>query len=160
MESYRKANQFEHAHRAALRLLREFPEHPFAGHAQLEVALILKDKGQYAQAVVQLNSVLEWAEGNVAAEAQFHKGDCFWNMGQYRKAIQTLYEVTYYGADASAQFINTADYKRAQCHETLEEYDTAIRVYQQIVRREGAGTGFGGLAQERVDALRQRVDPR
>ena len=160
VESYRKANQFEDAHRMALRLLREFPDHPHAGDTQLEVALILQDKGQYAQAIAQLDRVLEWAEGNNAAQALYYKGLSYWNMGEYRRAIEHLYQVTYYGADASAQFINTADYRRAECHETLEEYDTAIRVFEQIVRREGAQSDLGALAKRRVDALRQRVDPR
>ena len=160
VDSYRKANQFEAAHRAALRLLREFPEHPNAGDAQQEIALILKDKGQYAEAIAHLDRILEWAEGDDAAEAQYHKGLSYWNVGKYRKAIETLAQVTFYGADASAMFINSADYKRAECHEMLEEYDTAIRVFDQIVRREGARSDLGALAKKRADELRRRGEAR
>ena len=79
-------------------------------------------------------------------------------MGEYRKAIQAYYRVSFHGADGFSQWITSADYKRAQCYESLKEYATAITVYQRIVQREGSDSPQGGLAAERIDALRQRLE--
>ncbi len=157
VNSYQKAFEHDDAHRTIERLLRDFPDHPDARDAKIELGAILKDKGQYTQAIAHLEKVLEWAQGNKEAEAYLYIGQSYQKMGKYREAISNYYSVSYYGADASATFINTADYMRAQCHEILQEYDTAISVYERIIRREGGGSNFGAYARDRVTELRREL---
>jgi tetratricopeptide (TPR) repeat protein len=160
LRSYQSAHEYDEAHRIAAHLLRNFPEHPRTRDAQLETGIILKEKGQYAQAIFQLEKVLEWAEGNQASEARFYIGESYQNMGEYRKAIEAYYRVGFYGADGASQWITSADYKRALCHESLSEYATAIAVYERIVQREGSSSPQGALAEERISALRQHLEKR
>ena len=158
VKSYQKASQHDEAHRTLRRLLSEFPEHPERPLAELELGIILGQKGQDQAAIAQFEKVLEWAEGEQAAEALYYIGESYRNMGQYREAIHNYYRVSYYGATASANWITTADYKRGECHEFLGEPETAIRAWERIVRREGTTNPFGVEAQKRIDLLRQRIN--
>ena len=97
--------------------------------------------------------MLEWAEGDEAAEARFSIGQAFQSMAQYRKAIESYYKVSYHGADSSAMWVTSADYRRAQCYEQLTEYGQAAKVYQRIVQREGSDSAFGRGALERLNLL-------
>lgn len=157
LDSYTRVFEYEEAHQVALRLLREFPQHPKTRETQLRLGIILKDKGQYAQAIAQLEKTLEWARGNDASEARFYIAESFQNMGEYRKAIEAYYRVSFHGAEGFSQWISSADFKRAQCHEALDEFATAISVYERIVRREGPNSPQGQMARERIALLRQRI---
>ena len=157
LKSYLGAHEYDEAHKVAELLLSRFPDHPRTQDARLEIGFILKEKGQYARAIDQLESVLEWAEGNPASEARFYIGESYQNMGEYRKAIEAYYRVGFHGAGGSSQWITSADYKRAQCHESLNEYATAINVYQRIVQREGSDSPFGELASERIEDLQRQL---
>ena len=157
-KSYLGAHEYDEGHKVAERLLQRFPDHPKTQDTKLEIGFILKEKGQYARAIDQLESVLEWAEGNPASEARFYIGESYQNMGEYRKAIEAYYRVSFHGAGGSSQWITSADYKRAQCHESLGEYATAITVYQRIVQREGSDSPFGELTSERIEALQRQLE--
>lgn len=151
--SYSKAYEYEEAYRIAHRLLREYPHHPRTNAAQLEIGHILMGRGKHSDAVVFLEKVLEWAKGDDAAEARFYIGQAYQQMGQYRTAIEKYYRVGYYGADADARWITSADYQRAQCHEQLGEYNSAKSIYERIIQREGSGSEFGKIAAERLRQL-------
>ena len=157
LNCYMRVFEFEEAHQAALRLLREFPHHPKARETELQLGIILKDKGQYAQAIAQLEKTLDWARGNDASEARFYIAESYQNMGEHRKAIEAYYRVSFHGAEGFSQWISSADFKRAQCHEALNELTTAISVYERIVRREGSDSPQGQMAADRIEILRQRL---
>ena len=157
LECYSRAYEYDEAHRMALRLLHEFPDHPQTQYVQLRIGIILMEKGQYAQAIAQLRDVLQWATGNDASEARFYIGESYRNMGEYRKAIEAYYRVSFHGADGFSQWISSADFKRAECHEQLNELATAESVYLRIVQREGADSPQGAIAKKQIALLRQRA---
>ena len=156
LNCYIRSNELEEAHRTAESLLRDFPDHPRAPDTRLEIGALLKEKGQYVQAISHLQKVLEWATGDNASEARLYIGESYQNMGEYRKAIEAYYRVSFHGEGFSA-WITSADYKRAQCYEALGELPTAISVYERIVQREGGSSDFAAYATERINALRQRL---
>ena len=96
-------------------------------------------------------------DANGASEARFYVGESFQNMGEYRKAIEAYYKVSYHGAGGFSQWITSADFQRAKCHESIGEYATAIAVYERIVQREGGSTPQGEMAQEQIVFLRRRI---
>ena len=157
-KGYQKANQYEDAHQAVGRLLREFPEHPQRQVAEMDLASILASKGQYVKAVAHYQRILESASGNLAAETRFSIGEAYHNMGRYDEAIENFALVSFYGAGASAMWINSADFKRGECNEALGRLESALEAYERIVRREGADSDFGSIAQERVIELRLRLE--
>lgn len=153
LQCYTKLHEWDQALQVVRRIQRNFPQHPKLPVIELEVGYILKEMGQYTQAIAALQKVLESAEGEDAAEARFYIGQAYQNTGEYRKAIHAFYEVGFYGADASTQWINSADFQRAGCYEKLGEYDSARKVYDRIIKREGGGSEWGGFARKQIDQL-------
>ena len=153
LQCYSRLFQWDEALRITRRIETEFPDHPKATDVQLEIGYILQERGQHAQAIAFLQKVLEWAEGEDAAEARFYIGAAYRNMGDYTEAIKAFYEVAYYGADASTQWINTADFERARCYEALNRPDQARSVYQRINQREGGDSELGRFARQQIDLL-------
>jgi tetratricopeptide (TPR) repeat protein len=159
LQSYKGAYEYDAAHQVAKRLLRDFPNHPRVIDTRLELGVILKEKGQYAEAINRFTELLsqQSLDANDASEARFYIGESYQNMGEYRKAIEAFYRVSYHGAGGFSQWITSADFQRAKCLESLGEYVTAISVYERIVQREGGSTPQGAMASEQIDALRQRL---
>jgi TolA-binding protein len=153
MRCYSNLYQWDEALRISQRIQSDFPKHPKSAKLQLEIGYILKEMGQHSQAINVLQRVLEWAEGEDAAEARYYIGQSYQNSGDYRKAIKFYYEVAFYGADASTQWINTADFKRARCNEELGEMNTALSIYNRIIQREGGGSEWGRLARQQIDLM-------
>ena len=160
LKSYQSAHEYEAAHQVANQLLSQFPEHPKAVDVQLELGVILKNKGQYAHAVEQLDDLLsqQLLDGNSASEARFYIGESYQNMGEYRKAIEAYYKVSYHGAEGLSMWITSADFQRARCHESLGEHATAMTIYERIARREGGQSPQGALARERIETLRRKLE--
>ena len=160
LKSYQSAHEYEAAHQVADQLLSQYPEHPKTVDVQLELGIILKNKGQYAQAVEQLDGLLsqQLLDGNSASEARFYIGEAYQNMGEYRKAIEAYYKVSYHGSAELSMWITSADFQRARCHESLGEHATAMTIYERITRREGGQSPQGQLARERIDTLRRKLD--
>ena len=153
LRCYSRLYQWDEALRVARRIEDEFPRHPDRRDVQLEIGYILKETGQYGAAISYLEEVLEWAKGEDAAEARYYIGQCYQNMSEYRMAIQAFAQVAFHGADASVNWINSADFQRAGCHEQLGEFDQARSIFQRIINREGAGSEYGRAAHERIQGL-------
>ena len=153
LNCYLKAYEWADAQDVAARLLKEYPDHPKARDTQLEIGNVLIEQGQYPRAIEHFTQVLTWAEGNEAANARFHIGKAYQNMGELSKAIEAYYRVRFEGADAFAGWITTADYERAQCHEKLEQYSRARNIYNEIIRREGGDSDFGKDALKQLERL-------
>ena len=160
LKSYQSAHEYEAAHQVASQLLSQYPEYPKAVEVQLELGIILKNKGQYAQAIEQLDELLsqQLLDGNGASEARFYIGESYQNMGEYRKAIQAYYKVSYHGSEGLSMWITSADFQRARCHESLGEHATAMTIYERIARREGGQSPQGQLARERIETLRHKLE--
>ena len=160
LKSYQNAHEYEAAHQVANQLLSQYPEYPKAVEVRLELGIILKNKGQYAQAIEQLDDLLsqQLLDGNGASEARFYIGESYQNMGEYRKAIQAYYKVSYHGAAGLSMWITSADFQRARCHESLGEHATAMTIYERIARREGGQSPQGQLARERIETLRHKLE--
>ena len=160
LKSYQKAHEYEAAHQIASQLLSQYPDNPKAVEIQLELGIILKSKGQYAQAIEQLEDLLsqQLLDGNGASQARFYIGESYQNMGEYRKAIQAYYKVSYHGSEGFSMWITSADFQRARCHESLGEDATAMTIYERIARREGGQSPQGQEARERIETLRHKLE--
>ncbi|MEE3235244.1 MAG: tetratricopeptide repeat protein [Candidatus Latescibacterota bacterium] len=160
LKSYLAAHEYETAHQVANQILKDFPNHSNLSNIRLELGVILKEKGQYREAIQHFTSLLDqqFLTSNDASEARFYVGESYQNLGEYRKAIEAYYKVSYHGSAGSSQWITSADFQRAKCHESLSEYTTAIVIYDRIVQREGGSTPQGEMANEQVQILRHRLD--
>ncbi len=155
LRCYMKAYEYADAHETAARLLKEFPDHPKAKEAQLEIGSALIEQGQHAEAIGYFQSVLSWTEGDDAAFARFHIGRAYQNLKKHREAIEAYHDVRYYGGDSSAGWITTADFERAGCHVMLRQYPIARKIYNEIIQREGSDSDFGKAAKKQLEQLEE-----
>lgn len=160
LKSYSAAHEYEAAHQVANQILKNFPNHSNLADIRLELGVILKEKGRYREAIRHFSLLIDHKLllPNGASEARFYIGESFQNLGEYRQAIEAYYKVSYHGADGSAQWITSADFQRAKCHESLSEFTTAIAIYNRVIQREGGSTPQGEMANEKVQILRHRLD--
>ena len=156
LQCYRDLFEWDEAHRIARRLLEQYPDHPRVNAVHLEIGYILKERGQYSQAIDYLEGVLEWAQGDIAAQARYFIGESFQRMGRYRDAIEAYYRVSFHGSGVFAGWVNSADFKRAQCHEELAEFAQAASIYERIIRREGSDSEYGKIARKGLERTRNR----
>ena len=122
LRCYSLLREWDDALRLARRIVADFPDHPNRHQVQMEIGYILKETGQYGPAIAHLEEVLEWARGDDAAEARYYIGEAYQSMNDYREAIQAFAQVAFHGGDASTNWINSADFQRASCHEQLGEH--------------------------------------
>jgi TolA-binding protein len=160
LKSYSATHEYETAHQVANRILKDFPNHSNLADVRLELGVILKEKGQYREAIRHFSLLIDqkFLPANKASEARFYIGESYQNLGEYRQAIEAYYKVSYYGADGSAQWITSADFQRAKCHESLSEFKTAIAIYNRVIQREGGSTPQGEMANEQVQILHRHLD--
>ena len=160
LKSYSAAHEYETAHQVANQILKDFPNHSNLADVRLELGVILKEKGQYREAIRHFSLLIDHKLllPNGASEARFYIGESFQNLGEYRQAIEAYYKVSYHGADGSAQWITSADFQRAKCHESLSEFKTAIAIYNRVIQREGGSTPQGEMANEQIQILRRHLD--
>lgn len=86
---------------------------------------------QYDRAMAQFTQLLETApEDELADNAQFWIGECYWGLGKYRQALTAFTKVFVY---AKTEKADAAQFKIARCYQALEEPDKARAAYQKLL---------------------------
>lgn len=89
------------------------------------------DTRQYDRAIAQFTQLLETApEDELADNAQFWIGECYWGLGKYRQALTAFSKVFVY---AKTEKADDAQFKIARCHLALEEPDKAQAAFQKLL---------------------------
>lgn len=89
------------------------------------------DARQYDRAIAQFTQLLETApEDELADNAQFWIGECYWGLGKYRQALTAFAKVFAY---AKTEKADDAQFKSARCHLALEEPDKARAAFQKLL---------------------------
>jgi len=89
------------------------------------------DARQYDRAIAQFTQLLETApEDELADNAQFWIGECYWGLGKYRQALTAFSKVFVY---AETEKADDAQFKIARCHLELEEPDKARAAFQKLL---------------------------
>ena len=86
---------------------------------------------QYDRAMAQFTQLLETApEDELADNAQFWIGECYWGLGKYRQALTAFAKVFVY---AKTEKADAAQFKIARCYQALEESGKARAAYQKLL---------------------------
>jgi tol-pal system protein YbgF len=86
---------------------------------------------QYDRAIAQFAQLLETApDDELADNAQFWIGECYWGLGKYRQALTAFTKVFVY---AKTEKADDAQFKIARCYQALEEPDKARAAYQKLL---------------------------
>lgn len=85
----------------------------------------------YDRAMAQFTQLLETApEDELADNAQYWIGECYYGLGKYRQALTAFSKVFVYAKTEKAA---DAQLKIARCHLALEEPDKARAAYQKLL---------------------------
>jgi tetratricopeptide (TPR) repeat protein len=152
--SYRELNFFDGALQAVRQYLQEFPEAEDRFSKQIETGLLLKEIGEYQQAIKHLRNLLAEADVENEAAIQFYIGECYQLDAEYSTAILEFMKVPYLGQKTRLDWDVTAIYQAGLCWESLGKFDKARDLYHKIIRLRGAGSSYGKAAQERINHLR------
>jgi tol-pal system protein YbgF len=89
------------------------------------------DARQYDRAIAQFTRLLETApEDELADNAQFWIGECYWGLGKYRQALTAFTKVFAY---AKTEKADDAQFKSARCYLELGEPDKARAAFQKLL---------------------------
>ncbi|OPX32713.1 MAG: hypothetical protein B1H40_01820, partial [Candidatus Latescibacteria bacterium 4484_181] len=89
------------------------------------------------------------------AEIRFYIAECYFNLGEYQKALYWYLRVVYLNPEQQMWAV-TAQYKAAQACERLNRFDQAKSLYGRIVARYGVSSEWGRAARKRLRKLENR----
>lgn len=141
-KTHRNLRLYDSAVSYARALVNEFPAHPLAREAHIQIGDLLKEKGAHEEAIEELSPALkdlvgdDWSIAqNIIAESHQLKGDLDGALREYLKLV--------YNHQGSVNWIATALMGRARCFEALGRHREAISELEKIRARFGSSSDFG-----------------
>ena len=99
-----------------------------------------------------LNEVLDEADKDIAAEAQFLMGEGYKGQSDLKSAAVAYLKVKYlYGSETT--WAARSVYEAAMCNEQLDRIDDARRLYNSILRDYPGESEYVEMAKARLSAL-------
>lgn len=120
--------------------------------AQVGLGRVYLNLRRYPNAVETLNQVINEADKDIAAEAQYLLGDAYKGQSDCREAI-VAYMKNKYLYPGEIQWVVPSIYEAAQCNETLGRLADARRLYQSLLQDYPSETEYVQKAKERIQAL-------
>ncbi len=152
MLAYEHMGRYGSAITQGRRLLEGFPSYERASRVGLKIGYDLLQRGRPAEALTQLERVLETLESDEEAEARYYLGEAYWGMRDWEQAVREYLRVAYLHR-SEALWAVTAELRAAACYEKLNRKAQARRLYQRVVATQGAASPFGQEAQAQLEAL-------
>jgi len=94
-----------------------------------EIGFITKD---YGKAIEEFERLVAKGKGEVMAQAQFRIGECWWEIGDYKQALEAFKKVKEMGGDKELSF--RAEFKVGECYEELGQSQEALKVFVELSR--------------------------
>lgn len=133
--------------------LNKYPrgEHVFA----LKVALgrHLMNLKEYDRAIAHFRDLLPYADTESEAEIQFNIAQCYKEMGNFERATAEYLKVKYLTPRTKLPWHVTALFETGRCLLRLDEVEQAKKMFQRIVREQGAGSNFGRFALKQLEEI-------
>jgi len=132
--------------------LERYPDHTLALEARFNLAVALQRQAtvpdppadktdKLREALATYDQVIQQTETEMAAEAQFHKGECLFHQAQYKPALEEFLRVallyTYDRWTAQAQYMVGVCYQQLhQPEEATKELRQAEELFTQLLSQE------------------------
>jgi len=131
---------------------------PYSGESfrrKIDLAFFLMKLKEYDRAIRNFRELLALADSETEAEIQFYIAQCYNEMGNFERATAEYLKVKYLTAPSKLPWHVTALFEAGRCLLRLDQTEHAKRIFQQIVREQGAQSNFGRFAQQKLDELSQ-----
>lgn len=130
-----------------------FPEDAKALDLKLKVGLLLIDLAQFDDAVAHFKRLKPFVDATVEPEVQYYIGKSHMNAGRFELAIAELLRVKFFSKPSKLPWDVIAMYDAATCYTRINNCGMAKKLFQQIVREQGAASDFGRFANTKVAEL-------
>ena len=135
-------------------LLSRVPAEKYADYAQLGLARVALARKSFVDAEAFLDEVLKNSSNELAAEAQFLKGDLAYDQENYQTAGLNYLKVKYLFGQYPYWVVRGV-YGAGLSYEKLEQKTEAIKLYRSILQS-FPDTEFARLAREHIDQIAGR----
>ncbi len=136
--------------------LKKRPDHEQWYQAQFALGWARENAGEYDQAMLAYQRVIERHQGVTAARAQFQIGECLFAQKRYDDAVRELLrvEILYAYPEWSA----AALFEAGRCFEALGQLVEARRQFERV-RKEFSDSAWAKSAAQRLAALGRTAPP-
>ena len=138
--THRNLRSYDTAISYARELVAQYPSHPLADDARIEIGEIYSEKGNHIQAIDELRPLLTKLQGDPWSSAQLVIANSYQSLGQYENALREWLKMIY-NPQGSVNWLANAFMGRAQCFRALKRYNEALQELEKITAR-FSGTSF------------------
>jgi tetratricopeptide (TPR) repeat protein len=150
--SYQDLKRWREAERVWVQMLNRFPSSSFAPEAALNIARCKMEYGEYKGAIHAYEKAMPLLDSEAKARAFYWMGASYERMGDYQQAVVQYLKVPYL-ASSGGLWVVTAELKAAECYARIDRDDSAREIYNRVIARYGAGSNWGKLAKDGLEAL-------
>ena len=155
IEVYEGVGLFDRALMYCRQYLATFPNDDPDLNLRIKIGSLLRELGQYNEAIAQYRTLQPLAVGDAEAEIQYFIGESYFQSGQFEKASVEFLRLKYYSKPTKLNWRTTALYKAGISNMRLQRYDRAKELFELVIRQEGADSGFGRYAKQRILEIEQ-----
>ena len=141
----------------AVALAREYVElYPDADDVfakKVQIGVFMLNLKEYERGIAYLADLKRQADRETEAEIQYWIGKAYLDMGRFEEAIAELLKVKYLCPPTKLPWAITAVYESGRAYQRLGRYNEAKKLFEQVVREEGAESRFGRVARERIQEM-------
>ncbi len=146
---------------AALALTRKyierFPEADDIVQKWVQIGLFYMRLNSYPQAIQVFRDVQMDADAETEAEIQYWIAKCCNDMGDFEQAIFEFLKVKYISKPTKLPWASTALYEAGMAYLKLNKSEEAIKLFEKVVRSEGATSDMGRIAKKRIDEIKAGI---
>ncbi|MGH7496709.1 MAG: tetratricopeptide repeat protein [bacterium] len=153
VDIYDRINLKDRALAQARHYVARFPDDPKTIDLQIKIGLLLIDLAQFDDAISHLRRLKPFADATTEPEIQYYIGKSHMNAGRFEMAIAELLRVKFFSKPTKLPWEVIALYDSAICYMRLHNCDMARKLFQQIVREQGAASEFGRFANVKIAEL-------
>ena len=153
---YKAAGYYENALLLIQQYLEKFPDDDPANifSKRIDIGVMHKNLKAYSRALEYFRDLIRVASGEDEAEIQYNIAETYWAMGNFDQALLEYLRIPYLTLGKKFDWASAAKSQAAECYVKLSKYDEAVRLYEDIIRTNGAASEYGLYAKQRIEQIR------
>ena len=132
------------------RYIQDYPDAVDVLQKGVQIGTFYMKLNEYSRAIDYFRDLKYEADAETEAEIQYWIGDCFYSMGLFEQAVFEYLKVEYLSKPTKLPWNTTAIYQAGQAYLKLDEPEQAKKMFEKIVRKEGATSDLGRIAREKI----------
>ncbi|PID27617.1 MAG: hypothetical protein CR982_05200 [Candidatus Cloacimonadota bacterium] len=156
---YKKLSFNDSALKATREYIELYPEGEDIFDKRIEIGVLLQKNRDFDRALEYFHKLKVNTDGEDELATQFYIAETYMLKGEFRRAISEFLKVKFAMINKTPyDWKITAVYKAAQCYEKISEFDKAIALYEEIIKKYDLSTKYGRQAQKSIDKIKKLVE--